>query len=223
MRLLSVTVILLLGLAVAAIGQDRNQDFGPRDAFFMGGMGGWGHASTAAEGAMRGMGDLTRSVGAANLMNSEAAKNMEDARQSYIQNRAYATETYFGMRDMNKQARAAEQGPRPTQEDAARYASARMPQRLSLSELDPLSGAIAWPAQLNDPVYQEPKQQLEQLFAARAQNGYLTVQERALLEQSTDQLLATLKSNIDVYTPMDYVAAKKFVDGLSFELRSSPS
>ena len=47
-------------------------------------VGGWGgpsyHASTAAEGAARGMADVVRSAGAANLLNSEAAKNYEDAR-----------------------------------------------------------------------------------------------------------------------------------------------
>jgi hypothetical protein len=194
------------------------QDYGPRDAFMWNGYGGYHHASTAEEGALRGMGDLTRSVGAANLMNSEAAINMETARKEYISNRSYATETYFNMREMNRQAREAARGPRPTQEDAARYAAARTPQRLSPSELDPLTGDIDWPSTLRDPAYADPKSTLEKAFDVRAKNGYLTADQRAAVKKHADELLAMLKSDINAYSPQDYVNAKKFVEGLQYEL-----
>ena len=89
------------------------------------------HSSTYEEGVQRGFADIVRSAGAANLMNSEAAKKYEDARRKNIDNRVYGTEKYFQMRQINRAARAAERGRQPTMEDLIRYASQRAPDRLS--------------------------------------------------------------------------------------------
>jgi len=56
------------------------------------------HASTLEEGIQRGYGDVVRSYGMANLLNSEAAKNYEQARRDYIENRLKATQAYFEAR-----------------------------------------------------------------------------------------------------------------------------
>ena len=133
-------VVIILVQADSTFGQRRYRGYGR-------GYGGGGyHASTAAEGFQRGMADVIRSTGAANMMNSEAMINVETARQQYISNRLYGTQTYFEMRRLNKEARAAEAGPRPTQQDVIRYAQERAPNRLSTSEVDPLTGNIAWPS-----------------------------------------------------------------------------
>ena len=71
----------------------------------------WGysyHASTAEEGIQRGYADVVRSQGMANLLNSQAATQYEEARKSYIENRMQATQTYFEMRRYNTEARKAE-------------------------------------------------------------------------------------------------------------------
>src|SRR4029453_17208717 len=99
----------------------------------------YGHASTEAEGIQRGFADVVRSAGAANLMNSEAAKNYEDARKKYIENRLQATETFFDMRRVNQQSRSPER-PRPlSTEQYVRLARQQAPTRLSVSQFDPLS------------------------------------------------------------------------------------
>ena len=137
----------------------------------MGGSYGGGHASTAEEGALRGMADVTRSAGAANLMNSEASKNWMQGQRMYIENRQYGAETYFNMRETNKAARAAEAGPRPTREDLERYAKARTPDRLSVSELDPLTGRIEWPMVLRDEQFKQHRDALEALYDQRSAAG----------------------------------------------------
>ena len=114
------------------------------------GGGGWGwggmHASTAEQGMMTGMAEMMQAAGARNLMNSQALGFVEDARRKNISNRMYGTDAYFQMRKTNREARAAETGPPPTREDLERFARARAPERLSPSELDPLTGAISWPS-----------------------------------------------------------------------------
>ncbi len=188
-----------------------------------GGFGG-GHASTAEEGALRGMADVTRSAGAANLMNSEASKNWMQGQRMYIENRQYGTETYFNMRETNRKARAAEAGPRPTREDLQRYSQARMPDRLSVSELDPLTGQINWPMTLRDDPYSQQRETLNAMYQQRAAaGGYLNAEQRAEVKKVTESMKAELKANISSYSPNEYLQAKKFIEGLDYELYAPTS
>jgi len=102
-----VTLSLAPLVMLCAVSFARAQDYyGGADVW--GRYGTYDHASTAAEGALRGMADVTRSAGAANLMNSQAAGYWQDAQRRYIENRQYGAETYFNMRAANRAAREAE-------------------------------------------------------------------------------------------------------------------
>jgi hypothetical protein len=85
-------------------------------------------ASTVGESYARGMADVVRSQGAANVMNSQAAINMTEAARRDMENREQWTDTYFQMRQKNKEYRAAEKRPRATREDWVRYAAAGKPE-----------------------------------------------------------------------------------------------
>lgn len=184
--------------------------------------GGWGwgggHASTAEQGMMEGMASMMQAAGARNLMNAQAAGFVEDARRKNIDNRMYGTDAYFQMRKTNREARAAEAGPKPTQEDLQRYARQRAPSRLSPSELDPLTGAISWPAVLRDEEYKAYRDQIEALYQKQVQAGYLTGAQRGEAQQAVAAMQADLKKNLKSYVPQDYVQAKKFTEGLNYEL-----
>lgn len=225
----------LASLAVlCAVGVSRAQNNQGDGYQYSGGGGGginsggadvWGrygtyhHASTAEEGAMRGMADMTRSAGAANLMNSQAAGYWQDARRKDIQNRQYAADTYFSMRASNKAARDAERGPRPTQDDLVRYSQARIPDRLSPSELDPLTGQLGWPTILRDDQYAQYRTALETLYGQRsAAGGHLNTTQRAEVKRQTAYMKDALKKNINSYSPNEYLQAKQFIQGLDYEL-----
>jgi len=184
---------------------------------------GYYHSSTYEEGVQRGFADVVRSAGAYNLMTSEAMKNVEQARRQYIDNRVYSTEKYFEMRRINREARAAERGPRPTMEDLIRYSDARKPDRLSPSELDPLSGRITWPVVLKDDRFQEDRQQLEKIFAERAVVGVLSMAQLTQIDSLTKHMLAVLKENINAYPPQLYTQAKSFLQSLAYEALAQPS
>jgi hypothetical protein len=188
---------------------------------FGGGWGGWqAPASTAEEGVMRGMSDIISAQGQYNLNTSAAAINMTAAQRNYIENRDLATNTYFQMRSENKQYRAAEQGPRPTMAQAVRYAQAGQPKRLSPSEVDTVSGAIAWPAPLQAADYAQSRQQVEALFAKRAQYQGLAYQDQLAVKQLIDTMIETLKGQINDLPPMDYTSSKAFLQSLAVEARS---
>jgi hypothetical protein len=155
-------------------------------------------------------------------MTSEAMKNVEDARKKYIDNRVYGTEKYFEMRRINKMARTAEQGPRPSMEDIIRVSDSRKPNRLSPSELDPLTGKIAWPPILRDAQYEQDRMKLEELYGARAFSGFLTGSQLTEVNSTVGNIEAELKKKISEYPPQSYVQAKSFLRSLAYEATLQP-
>ena len=174
--------------------------------------------TTPEESAARGLSDTIRASGEANLSNSQAAKNYEDARRKEMENRVYGTEAYFEMQKINKDARQANASPAASAEDLTRYAKESAPKRLSPSDLDPVTGAIRWPPTLQLAPYRKDRQQLESLFSQRARAGQFTAEQRLDVDRLVRSVQAELKKNIDAYPPQDFVQAKKFLDQLAYEL-----
>lgn len=177
-----------------------------------------GYASTAGQGAAYGMSEMMRAQGYQNLQNSEAARNWEEAKTQEIQNRLRWTETYFEMRKVNREARAAEQGPPVTQEQAIRMAKMAAPPRLGSTQLDPVTGHIAYPPVLMDDLYTEYRKRLDQLFAERATSGG-SIQYSALrdIQNTVSKFIDSLKQNVKNYPAGDYGRARTFLDSLARE------
>ena len=201
-----VPVLLVLALCPAASAQ------------YYGGWGGGYHSSTLEEGVQRGYADVVRSQGMANLMNSEAVINLQDAEKKHLENRLQATQTYFEMRRYNQEARRAERSTPLSNEQYVRLARAQAPGRLSVSQLDPFTGKITWPAALRREKYDMLRSQIEALFLEHAQGTDLAADEIGAL---TDPLLAELKADIGSFKQTDYIAARNFVTSLAFEARHS--
>jgi hypothetical protein len=179
--------------------------------------------STAAHG----FADVVRSAGVYNLLTSEAAINWEKARKLAIDNRLHWTQTYFEMRRINREARRAAYlalNPPHTQEDFIRYAQADAPKRLSSSQLDPITGYLAWPRLLLRPEFAELRRDLEKLFALRATAGgaigneaydqilYLVEIMQRKLQDSVGTVKGAAAAN-------DYLQARKFLESLAHEAR----
>lgn len=184
-----------------------------------GGMGG-GYASTAGQAAAYGLSDVIRSEGYANLQNSEAAKNWEDAKTKEIDNRQKWTNTYFDMRRTNKEARQAENGPAVTHDQAIRYAKAAAPPRLTSAQLDPVTGHIEYPLLLTEKDYDPYRTDLDKLFADRASSGgSLQYEEFEKIRGTVSKFIDALKTNVSRYPAGDYGRARTFLDSLANEPR----
>ena len=228
MRTLTLALALVVALGVTvAKAQEGDAGYGVSSGGYYGvpayGGGFWGggprHSSTFQEGVMRGMGDLVRSVGQANLSNSLAARNIEEARSRYIDNRLKATDAYFSMRQRNREARAAEQGPRPTSEQLFRLAKQGVPKRMSPSELDPITGGINWPLVLKGDEFAPYREKIDQLFAQRAKSqGHISMDEYQSIEQATKEMEAELKKYVRDIPPQQYTEARSFLGSLNHEL-----
>jgi hypothetical protein len=178
--------------------------------------GGWSspvYSSTYEEGVQRGAGELVRSRAMANLLNSEAARSFEDARREYLENRLRATQTYFEMRRYNQEARRAERSPPLSMEQYVRIARELAPERLTNTQLDPLTGAVSWPLPLTRPEYQPYRQRIERLLQDRAA-GFVVYGE---LRRVVEEFRAQLEADIDAYPSNDFIAANNFLRSLSYE------
>lgn len=209
MRTVSLSLAVVLAGGMVTYGQD-----------YYGGYAEY-HSSTAAEGALRGMGDVARSAGQYNLQTSEAAINMTEAQKNHIQNRDEWTNTYFQMREANRQYRAAERKPRASIDDLVRYAQAGKPKPLSPSELDTVAGQISWPAVLKAEQFNHGRQALEELFLKRADQGGLSFDDQAAASRASDALMEQVKEGLrqKKVSQMDYVAAKQFIESLAVEAK----
>lgn len=183
----------------------------------------WGdygyHSSTLEEGVQRGYADVVRSRGMANLLNSQAATQYEQARKAYIENQLKATQTYFEMRRYNTEARRAEHGTPLSMEQYVRLAREQAPDPLTATQLDPLTGTVSWPAPLRTKEYEPLRKRIDRLFQDRA-TGYLVYGE---IQQAIQELADQLKADIMKFPANDYVAAKKFLDSLIWAARGVQS
>lgn len=174
-------------------------------------------ASTVGESYARGYADVVRSQGMANLSNSEAAINMTEAARRDMENRDQWTDTYFQMRQKNRDYRAAERGARPSREDFVRMAAAGRPEKLSPSDLDSVTGEISWPRALTRPEFASSRAELERLFAKRTAYGQSTWDDYSKIDAGLKKMQAELKALVRDMPPSDYTASKRFLDSLAFE------
>ena len=208
-----------LALMVASAPGSASAQWGGWGMGGMGGMGG-GYASTAGQAAAYGLSDVIRSEGYANLQNSEAAKNWEDAKTKEIDNRQKWTNTYFDMRRTNKEARQSENGPAVTHDQAIRFAKAAAPPRLTSAQLDPVTGHIEYPLLLTQADYDAYRTDLDKLFADRASSGgSLQFEEFQKIRGTVSKFIDALKTNVSRYPAGDYGHARTFLDSLANEPR----
>lgn len=185
----------------------------------------WGggyHASTAAEGAARGMADVVRSAGAANVMNSEAAKNYETARSQNLDNRLKYTKTYFEMKQYNKDYRDATKAPRPTSEQLFRLAKEATPKTLTPDQLDPVTGQIKWPEVLLASDFNQCRKSLEGLYAERAgASDKINLDQYNEIRQSIKEMQDLLKGKLSDLPPQVFSSTNAFIKQLQYAAQLS--
>jgi hypothetical protein len=135
------------------------------------------------------------------------------------ENRLRRTEAAFQIRQANRTARAAERGPRPTNEDLVRLAQSGRPARLSPRELDHLTGEVAWPLLLEEAHYDRYREALEALFAARAADGQIGPDAYREIDRLAGKMLELLKGCIHEVPPEEYMIARRFLESLAYEAR----
>lgn len=227
------TLALALGaLGLLAVSSTAQAQFGgPYGGPFVGGYGGWGGSnwgwsggSTAWGSALLGTAAATQAAGEAELMDSMAQKNYQDAYEHWIENQKLREQTYFDMRRMNASYRA-ETHERIPPEQLIAFSKARLPERLSTEQLQADTGQIKWPQVLLREEFAPERAALEYLFAERATRPYSTglgTQNYREVRRVTDDMHDILRSLLDVITPDEFILGNRFLNSVAFEARFEP-
>lgn len=161
--------------------------------YYYNGYGGGYHASTAGESYARGMADAVRSQGMKNLADSRAAINVEQARSANIDNQLKATEAYWERKKIYDKNMAEK-----------RYADAKvraehrernMLSDLSPDDLDPTTGAVAWPALCKQDRYDKYRTTLDALFAKQGADGALSSDDYLTAKQTIKDFRAAITAD----------------------------
>ncbi len=179
---------------------------------------GWGGSTVAGDYA-RGLAALTHARGVYNRLTAEARLIHADAYAKELQNHEATIESYFEMRKLNQEARAAERGPRVSTERLAALAERARPDQLDVAQLDPATGAIAWPTVLQGADLANLRSVVDAAFSQRASQGSLSSADLQQVEQATEALQAVLKQRIRELPATEYIAAKQFLSSLAYEVR----
>lgn len=185
-----------------------------------GGYGGYGgyFSSTYEEGVLRGLGYLRRSTGEMNYYNSLAAINQQEAASRYLTNREKATETYFRMQQINRAARDAARPQRLSPEQQVALAKQQAPSGLNAGQYNRELGRLNWPAVLNSEVFAPERVLLDRAFMARSPADVGAASAfHSQVRQLAGSLEAKLKDHLELLSPAEYIAAKKFIVGLGVE------
>jgi hypothetical protein len=195
-------------------------------AFAQPGMGGSAYygeypyiSATPAESYFRGAAEVIKDQGIYNQLTAQGLRDLAQANTVTIENTRKWIQMYFDMRQLNREERAAERGPRPTLSFLIRSAQEGAPRRLSPYEFDAATGQINWPLALLSDVFAGHRAQLERLFAYRATG----LQQAAAFDtfigiwQGSDQLTDALQNYVAYVPPQQYVAAKRFLQSLAWE------
>jgi hypothetical protein len=176
-------------------------------------------AATVYESYLRGWADLYRSAGEFYYLRALGAKEAENAREQAIYNGVTAIRAGQNVRRLNR-AFQTEQQPKYDAQGVASFQRKLLPARLTSAQLDS-DGRIQWPGLLLAGGYRELRHSLEELFRRRA--GTVPPEQQAELRGAilnlTSRLNAELKQQIAGYRPAEYIAARKFIDGLRNEAR----
>ncbi len=169
-------------------------------------------ASTAAESSMRGIADTVRASGAAAMMNSAAARNVEAARSQHIDNRLKATQTDIEIRQLRREYRESTRRPRPTSEQLHRLAKEATPKPLSANQFDPISGRIWWPTALMLEEFDDQREILDDLFLDKAEaSGRLGLRQITTVHATTREMRELMRTHQNDIPPQLYSRSLTFL------------
>jgi len=200
------------------------------------GMGG-GDSKSGVGGVAGAVGELRRS--AADLLRAQATcadtgaqvdKTGAETRKIHLEcdsmaldNDVKSTAIFYEKRRMREQYLAEHARKRPSRESVVRRCNATKPQRPGSYQVDPVSGSIYWPEALRGEEFQEYRTQIEALFASRSlENGGPGSDLCRQVQELAGQMCSALKSRIRQIGSGEYMAAKRFVEGLAYEARFLP-
>ncbi len=189
--------------------------FGPGWGYYGGGFGG----GTVESNYLYGMSNVIRAEGEYNALTAQAGVNYEEARSRYLDNKKKWWQNYIQGQEAHTKMMAEKHArERHSPEALAFAASSSVPRPLSSDALDPVTGAISWPDLLLADQSAADRKELEQLFELRAKTTQTAGTSEAI-RAAAAKMTALLRKDVQTVPANEYMAARKFLDGLAWSVR----
>ncbi len=160
---------------------------------------------------------LVTAISNAGATNAKTLETLEQVRGLKMDNDLKRAKTFYDKRALHAGYQGLNEKKRPNQEDIIRYSKAFRPSRLAGSQLSMVKNEKSWPAVLQREEFSEQRLQLKCLFAQR---GATESHDIALTVQAVaEEMRVALRSMIRQVPPDQYLAGRKFIDGLAYESR----
>jgi hypothetical protein len=181
------------------------------------------HASTAAEGFLRGRAAVIDAFGNFEVNDAQAGILLEQGRALNRENNLRQTEALQLQQKMwedarirarkEREARSAEGQQLLAERRSTIYRDAY---QLSAGELDVKTGQITWPDALRDGRFEVNRARLEEMFRQHVGYGMPRANVAREITRSVDQWSHVLRSEVSSMSREDYLAAQKFLLGLKY-------
>jgi hypothetical protein len=229
-RFFAVSIVSFATLLAAgtAVGQSSGYEGGSEHHSQPSSYGGYGsygsyHASTAAEGFLRGHAAVIDALGNFEVNDAQAGILREQGRALDRENDLKQTEALHLQKKMWEDARIQARRDRAArslegqqilaERRATVYRDAYL---LSAEELNIKTGQIAWPEALGDSRFEANRVRLEELFRQHVGYGVPRANVAREIARSVDQWSRVLRSEVSSMSREDYLAAQKFLLGLKY-------
>ncbi len=174
------------------------------------------------EGVLRGSAELARGAGDYNYLSSEAIKSLEQAKSLNVDTRMKGLHNYWEAKRINYENTLG-QIKRFSTEQMAAIAAKEAPERLASHQYEPFNGRLNWPAALMAKDFAAHRKAVDEIFAKRSTHDVGRETEfHATVREVTDEMEVMLHARIDHMPPMEYMTAKKFLNGLEQEAHLVP-
>ncbi|MCE9528991.1 MAG: hypothetical protein K8R36_23335 [Planctomycetales bacterium] len=161
-------------------------------------------------------------LGQYNYSSAAAAREEEAARATAFDTSNRALREWYARKQLNADYLSAKNARNPGM--LYRIAELKRPERLTLGQYSRQGHQLIWPAVLKEPLFDEERLALDELFAQRGAFDAGTDSEfyRSTLKLSK-QMHQKLVDSIDQFNTSESITARKYLRSLEFEARILPS
>lgn len=150
----------------------------------------------------------------------EMQKTMQEIHTMAIDNDIKATTTFYDKRAARESYLANHVKEKPDAADASRYAKSAAPKRLSPGEVSSSYRGIRWPAVLQHEQFASVRERLDAEYTQKSfGNSGIGSPLYQQVKRMTDEMQVELRGMVREIDPTEYIAAKRFLDGLAYEAR----
>lgn len=185
------------------------------------------HASTAAEGFLRGKAAVIEAVGNFEVLDAQARILNEQARALDRENDINQTKALLAQKKLWSDARIQERKDREARSADGRQLLAqrratnyRDAYQLSANELNLSTGSITWSGVLLESRFEQNRARLEELFRQHVGYGLPRADVARQIDRTIDQWSRSLRSEVSTMSREDFLAAQKFLMGLKYGAKS---